>query len=53
MPEWRESVETKLALVGRAYTLLKGEVEVSRTQILELTVVILILVEILAAFQRH
>ncbi|HVH45755.1 MAG TPA: hypothetical protein VM925_25555 [Labilithrix sp.] len=53
VPEWRESVETKLGLVGRAYELMKGEVEVSRTQLLELTVVILILVEVLAAFQRH
>ena len=53
VPEWRESVETKLALVSRTYELLKGEVEVSRTQLLELTVVILILLEILAAFQRH
>ena len=53
VPEWRESVETKLGLVGRTYELLKGEVEVSRTQLLELTVVILILLEILAAFQRH
>ncbi len=53
VPEWRESVETKLGLIGRAYELLKGEVEVSRTQILELTVVVLILVEIVAAFQRH
>jgi hypothetical protein len=53
VPEWRESVETKLELVSRAYELLKGETEVSRTQLLELTVVVLILVEILAAFQRH
>ena len=53
VPEWRESVETKLRLVGRAYELLKGEVEVSRTQILELIVVILILVEIVAAFDRR
>ena len=53
VPEWRESVETKLALVSRTYELLKGEVEVSRTQLLELTVVILIVLEILAAFQRH
>ncbi|MDF2696353.1 MAG: hypothetical protein K0S65_4736 [Labilithrix sp.] len=53
VPEWRESVETKLRLVGRTYELLKGEVEVSRTQLLELTVVILILLEIIAAFQRH
>lgn len=52
VPEWRESVETKLGLVGRAYQMLKGEVEVSRTQLLELTVVVLILVEVIAAFQR-
>jgi hypothetical protein len=53
VPEWRESVETKLGIVGRAYELLKGDVEVSRTQLLELTVVILILLEIIAAFERH
>lgn len=53
VPEWRESVEQKLRLVARAYELLKGEVEVSRTQLLELTVVVLILAELLAAFQRH
>lgn len=53
VPEWRESVEAKLGLVGRAYELLKGEVEVSRAQLLELTIVILILVELVAAFQRH
>jgi hypothetical protein len=53
VPEWRESVETKLGLISRAYQLLKGETEVSRAQLLELTVVVLILVEILAAFRRH
>lgn len=53
VPEWRDSVEAKLGLVGRAYELLKGEVEVSRAQLLELTIVILILVELVAAFQRH
>lgn len=53
VPQWRESVEAKLGLVGRAYGLLKGEVEVSREQLLELTIVILILVEIVAAFQRQ
>lgn len=52
VPEWRESVEAKLGLVERAYELLKGEVEVSRTQLLELTIVVLILFEIIAAFQR-
>jgi hypothetical protein len=39
--------------MSKAYELLKGETEVSRTQLLELTVVVLILVEILTAFQRH
>lgn len=53
VPEWRESVEAKLGLVARAYELLKGEVEVSRAQILELIVVILILVEVVAAFRGH
>lgn len=52
VPDWRESVEAKLALVGRAYDLLKGEVEVSRTQLLEMVVILLILAELLAAFQR-
>lgn len=53
VPEWRESVEAKLGLVGRAYELLKGEVEVSRAQLLELTIIVLILVELVAALQRH
>jgi hypothetical protein len=53
VPEWRDSVETKLALVGRVYGLLKGEVEVSRAQLLELVIVVLILVELLTAFRRH
>jgi hypothetical protein len=51
--EWRESVESKLEIVSRAYELLKSDVEVSRTQLLEIIVVILILVELLAAFRGH
>jgi len=53
VPDWRESVEAKLALVGRAYELLKGEVEVSRGQLLEIIVVLLILVEVIAALRGH
>lgn len=53
VPEWRESVEAKLSLVARAYELLKGEVEVSRSQILEVIVVVLILVELLTALRGH
>ena len=52
VPDWRESVESKLRLVGRAYELLKGEVEVSRNQLLELTVIVLILIELVQAL-RH
>lgn len=52
VPDWRESVESKLRLVGRAYELLKGEVEVSRNQLLEVIVVVLILIELVQAL-RH
>lgn len=50
--EWRESVEAKLRLVGRAYELLKGDVEVTRAQALEMTVIVLILVEIVTSLAR-
>ncbi|MBX3186008.1 MAG: hypothetical protein KF819_03290 [Labilithrix sp.] len=53
VPEWRESVEAKLGLIARAYELLKGEVEVTRTQILEVIVVLLILIEVITALGRH
>lgn len=53
VPEWRESVEAKLGLISRAYELLKGEVEVSRAQLLEVIVVVLIAVELIAALRGH
>lgn len=53
VPEWRESVESKLTLIARAYELLKGEVEVSRAQLLEVIVVVLIAVEVIAALRGH
>lgn len=53
VPDWRESVESKLGLISRAYTLLKGEVEVSRAQLLEVIVVVLILIELVAALRGH
>lgn len=53
VPDWRESVVSKLRLVGRAYELLKGEVEVTRAQALEIIVVVLILVELIAALRGH
>ncbi len=53
VPEWRESVEAKLGLISRAYELLKGETEVSRAQLLEIIVVVLIFVELVAALRGH
>ena len=53
VPDWRESVESKLGLISRAYSLLKGEVEVSRAQLLEIIVVVLILIEVVAALRGH
>jgi len=53
VPQWRESVEQKLRLIARSYELLKGEVEVSRTQLLEIIVIILIFVEVIAALRGH
>jgi hypothetical protein len=52
VPEWRESVESKVALVGRAYGLLKGEVESSRMQTLEIIVIVLIFLELINSL-RH
>lgn len=53
VPDWRESVEAKLRLIARAYELLKGEVEVSRAQLLEIIIVVLIFVELVAALRGH
>jgi hypothetical protein len=53
VPEWRESVEAKLGLISKAYELLKGETEVSRGQLLEIIVVVLILIEVVAALRGH
>lgn len=52
VPEWRESVESKLELVYRAYQLLKADVDATRSQLLEVIVVVLILVELLSALRR-
>ena len=53
VPDWREGVESKLGLISRAYSLLKGEVEVSRAQLLEIIVVVLIFIELVAALRGH
>ena len=50
MPSWQESVYRKQSLVAGVYTLLKGELDIRRTTLLELTIVILIVFEIVMAF---
>jgi hypothetical protein len=51
IPAWRSSVDAKQALVERAYELLKGEVEIRRSTLLELIVIVLIVLELFVAFR--
>jgi hypothetical protein len=44
--DWRGSVQRKLALFTRAYELLKDESDVRRSALLELTMVLLVLIEV-------
>lgn len=48
--DWRESVQRKLGLSTRVYELLKSEVDVRRTSVLEGIVILLILIEVVHAF---
>lgn len=50
MPSWQESVYRKQSLVAGVYTLLKGELDIRRNTLLELTIVLLIVFEIVMAF---
>jgi hypothetical protein len=46
---WKTSIDEKQALVAQAYQLLKGEVEIRRSTLMELVVIVLILFELVAA----
>ncbi len=46
---WKDSIERKQELVNKAYEMLKGEVEMRRSLMLEITVVLLIVLEIVLA----
>jgi hypothetical protein len=46
---WQASVDGKQALVAQAYNLLKGEVDIRRSTLLEVIVIVLILLELVAA----
>ncbi len=52
IPIVRESVARKHSLVGKVYDMLKGEVELLRGQALELTIVILIVVELILGLMK-
>jgi uncharacterized Rmd1/YagE family protein len=49
--DWQSSVDRKQALVAQAYELLKGEVEIRRSTTMELIVIVLILLELVAALR--
>jgi hypothetical protein len=53
LPAWRESIDGKQALVARAYDLLKGEVDIRRSTLLEFVVIALIALELLVAFRAR
>jgi hypothetical protein len=48
---WQASVDGKQALVAQAYSLLKGEVDIRRSTILEVVVIVLILLELVTALR--
>ncbi len=52
IPIVRESVARKHSLVGKVYDMLKGEVELLRGQALELTIVLLIVVELILGLMK-
>lgn len=48
---WQASVDGKQALVAQAYNLLKGEVDIRRSTLLEVVVIVLILLELVTAIR--
>ena len=52
LPSWQNSVTRKQELLARTYDLLKGEVDTDRALLLEATIVLLIVFEIVMAFLK-
>ena len=48
-PTWRRGIDRKVAIVREAYAMLNAESQARRTEVLELTIIILIVVEIVLA----
>ena len=53
LDEWQQSIQRKLDTVGDVYDLLVQQSSGVRMEVLELTVVLLILIEIILAFRNH
>lgn len=49
VPEWQKAVYRKQALIAQVYALLKGQIDTRRSMLLELTIVLLIVFEIVMA----
>jgi hypothetical protein len=49
---WRNGIDRKLAIVRDTYAMLNGEAQARRAEVLELTIVLLIVAEIVMAFVR-
>jgi hypothetical protein len=50
VPEWQKAVYRKQQLIAQVYALLKGQIDTRRSMLLELTIVLLIVFEIIMAF---
>ena len=49
-PTWRRGIDRKVAIIRDAYAMLNAESQARRVEVLELTIVVLILIEIVLAF---
>lgn len=52
VPEWQKGVYRKQQLIAQVYALLKGQIDTRRSMLLELTIVLLIVFEIVMAFAK-
>lgn len=50
---WRQGIDAKLAIVREAYTMLNGESQARRSEVLEVIIIALILLEVVLAMARH
>ena len=52
-PTWRRGIDRKVAIIRDAYVMLNGEAQARRAEVMELTIIALIALEILLALVRH